>query len=328
MNKIIIILLLFILIMSISGCTEKLEPFTSPLLLTIIIHTEEDTQDCVIPKQNIPDYDGNEELLLHFTMVMREFAEMAASHDAKINFGTDWTFAKGVELYDPSFFPDIEFIGHKVDAHAHGSCVLYHELKQDITDAGGSPTVVASGMSENEIYEQMDYFDKHYPEFQILWGVAFPGHGAGEDISGWVWRPSRDNWLEHDYNGKYIYIGHGEQMNSVDSIQTAIDNRKQNYINTYAVFTNPREFKALKGTEGIPDEWTVNKASPDYWENRLQWWDEFLTELDNMESLQYASLTEIADIFIETENNLDFDFEENPRSDLSMTQRKKMSGYP
>ena len=330
MYKKITILLILLLVISISGCDEEeietktLQQFTSPLYLTVIIHTEEDTSKCSIPKAQIPDYDGNEELLLHFTMVMREFAEMVASHNAKINFGTDWTFANGIEAYDPTFFTDIEALGHEVDAHAHASCVLYHELRQDIIDAGASPTAVASGVNEAKIYEEMDYFDQYYPEYEILWGVAAPGHGAGEEISTWVWRPSKDNWLEHDPNGKYIHIGHGEQIASVDLIQDTIDNRKPNYINTYAVFTNPREFLAAKGTSGIPDQWTTNLEDPNYWENKLQWWDEFLTELDEINNLQYASLTEIADIFVEAEDNLDFNFGEHPRSDLSMTTRKKM----
>ena len=309
---------------------EPLEPFTSPLYLTIVIHNEEDIGNCTNPKPQIPDYDGNEELTLHFTMAMREFGEMAASHNAVINFGTDWTFSEAVELYDPTFYEDLEAMGHEIDAHAHESCILYHEVREEIIEAGGNPTNVASGMTEDKIYDQMTYFDKYYPEFGILWGVADAGHDAGEEISGWVWRPSRDNWLVHDPDGDYIHIGHGEYLNSVDYIKEAIDERKENTINTYAVFTKPREYLALPGTEGIPEEWTANMGSDDYWENRIQWWDEFLTELDQLENLEYASLTEIADIFIENEDNLGFNFdtENHPRTDSGGAQRQSAAGYP
>lgn len=306
------------------------KPLNAPLYLNLIIHTEEDTSKCAQPKPQIPDYDGNEELMLHFTNALREFGEMAASHGAIINFGSDWTFSKGVEAYDPTFYTDLEDMGHEIDAHAHESCILYEEVREEIINAGGTPTNVASGMGENEIYNQMEYFDKYDDAFQILWGVALPGHGVGEEIAGWVWRPSSDNWLEHDSKGKYIYIGHGESTNSIEHIQEAIENRNLDRINTYAVFTHPREYKAAPGTEGIPEEWTAKESSYDYWENRINWWDEFLTEMDALENLEYASLTEIAGIFEENESTLDFNFdtENHPRSDIPAVQRQSQAGYP
>jgi hypothetical protein len=302
---------------------------TTSLYLNVVIHTEEDTSKCTTEKGQIPDYDDNEIVLLHSTMVMREFAELAASHGVKINFGSDWTFSNGVENFDPTFYSDIEAMGHEVDAHAHESCILYHEVYQDIIDAGGTPTNVASGHTEGSIYERMTYFDKYYPAFQTLWGVALAGHGEGEEIAGWVWRPSRDNWLQHDPDGDYIYIGHGEQINSLNEVQNAIANINPDYINTYAVFTNPRQFKAAEGTEGIPEEWTVAEDAFDYWENRLRWWDNFFTELDQLENLTYASLTEVADIFIENEEhlNLDFDTEMHPRSNASAGGKQEEAGY-
>ena len=183
---------------------------------------------------------------------------------------------------------------------------------------------------ENVTNEEMEYFDQYYPEFELLWGVAIADHTAGEETSGWVWRPARDNWLEHDPKGKYIHIGHGEYVNSIEHVQSAIDNRKPNYINTYAVFTNPREFLAAPGTDGIPDEWTAKTDSYDYWEKRIEWWDEFLTELDDMENLEYASLTEVANTFLENEDNLDFDYDtaNHPRSDSPGPQRQIKAGYP
>ncbi len=309
---------------------KVLEPFTSPLYLTIVIHNEEDIGKCKNPKLSIPDYDGNEALTLHFTKAMRAFGKMAASHGAVINFGSDWTFSNAVELYDPTFYTDLAAMGHEIDAHAHESCILYHEVREDIIDAGGTPTNVASGMTEDTIQEQMDYFDKYLPEFSILWGVALADHTAGEEISGWVWRPSRDNWLEHDPDGDYIHIGHGEYVTSVEYIAEAVANRQPNYINTYAIFTKPRAYLAAPGTPGIPEEWTADINSLDYWENRIAWWDEFLTKLDKMKNVEYASLTEIAEVFVENEDNLDFDYDtaNHPRTDIPTAQKQIKAGYP
>ena len=44
---------------------------------------------------------------------------MAQSHGVKINFGSDWTFSNGVENFDPTFYSDMEAMGHEIDAHAH-----------------------------------------------------------------------------------------------------------------------------------------------------------------------------------------------------------------
>ncbi|MBD3191758.1 MAG: hypothetical protein GF308_14010 [Candidatus Heimdallarchaeota archaeon] len=299
----------------------------NPLYLTIIVHTEEDEDENHQPKYWVPDYNGNETVLLHFTSVMREFATIAADHGAKINFGTDWTFAEGVANYDPTFFTDIEALGHEVDTHAHESHILYNSVRQRIVQAGGTPTKVASGMLEAAIYHKIDYFDNQ-PYFRILWGVSLPGHTAGEAIPGWVWRPSRTDWTVHEPTGDYIYIGPGDQVNNATYIQQAIECRHEKRINTYAVFASPRGFKAAINTPGMPENWTAKLNSFDYWENRLAFWDEFLTELDKLSGLEYASLTEIVEIFEQEEENLSFNWEAIPRSDASLTQRNKDAGYP
>ncbi|MBU1934698.1 hypothetical protein KKF04_01455, partial [Patescibacteria group bacterium] len=236
----------------------EITAFTSPLYFTIVMHTEEDTGSCRNPKAQIPDYDGDENLMLHFTSAMREFGEMVASHSAKINMGNDWTFSNGVEKFDPTFYTDFEAMGHEIDAHAHESCINYEGVRQAIIDAGGTPTKVASGIKEDEITEELEYLDTLSPSFQILWGVASPGHNEGEEMSSWVWRPAKDDWTQHDPNGKYIHIGHGAYTNSIESVEEAIANLQPNTINTFAVFATPREFKAEMGT-GISDDWSATK---------------------------------------------------------------------
>jgi len=182
----------------------------APLYLTIVVHNEEDVSRGVAPKASIPDYNGSPELMSHFADAMRAFAAMAADHRARINFGSDWTFSEGVRLYEPTFYIDLEALGHEVDAHAHQSSVLYREVREAVAAAGGNPTRVASGMEEATIQDQLEYFDHRAPEFEILWGVSLPGHGAGECTATWVWRPSRADWTLHDPDGRYVYVGHGE----------------------------------------------------------------------------------------------------------------------
>jgi hypothetical protein len=307
--------------------TQKGPP---PLYLTVIVHNEEDVGKGIKPKANIPDYDGDEAVMSHFGAAMREFGTVVQKHGARINFGSDWTFSRGVARFDPTFYTDLEAMGHEIDAHAHESHILYHEVREEIVAAGGQPTRVASGLNEEEIQERMAYFDTLYPEFQILWGVSLPGHPAGECIAPWVWRPSRANWLVHDPDGAYIYVGHGELVNSIDEIQKAVDGRSPKRINSYAVFAAPRDFKAAAGTPGMAEQWTAKPEAYDYWENRLEWWDDFLTGIDvlvGQGDVQYASLTEVADAFARFEDRLSFDFGEPPRSDAPLVRRNIQAGY-
>ena len=302
-----------------------------PLYLTIVVHNEEDTSRGAIPKANIPDYDGNEALMHHFAEAMRTFARMAVGHGARINFGSDWTFSRGAARYERTFYADLEALGHEIDAHAHQSHVLYHEVREEIVLAGGLPTHVASGLNEEEIQEQLDYLDTYFPEFQILWGVSLPGHGAGECVATWAWQPSRTGWTKHDPDGRYLYIGHGELVNSIAAIRQAVENRRSDRINTCAVFVSPREFKAAEGQADIDSQWTVPTDSIHFWENKLAWWDGFLSQIDVLVEagvVQYASFTEIAAIFVEEQELLNFDFGEVPRSDASMLVRNVKSGYP
>jgi len=302
-----------------------------PLYLTIVIHNEEDMSRGVLPKANIPDYDGDASLMAHFAFAMRAFAQMAANHGARINFGSDWTFSRGVALYEPAFYTDLEALGHEIDAHAHESSVLYKEVREAIITAGGHPTAVASGMEETTIQAQLAYFDHRAPEIRILWGVALPGHVAGECTATWVWRPAFDDWTQHDPAGETIYIGHGELMNSLDAIEAAIETRDPDRINTYAVFVSPREFKAAAGDPDIDAQWTAETDSVHFWRNRIAWWDDFLTQIDAWVAeglVEYASLTQIAAIFEEAEADLVFDWDDVPRSNLPMHARNLKSGYP
>ena len=302
-----------------------------PLYLTIVVHTEEDLSRGVLPKANIPDYDGDEALMHHFAGVMRALAELASEHGAKINFGSDWTFSRGVALHEPAFYMDLQAMGHEIDAHAHESFVAYHDVRQEIVVAGGSPSHVASGMNEEEIQSELLYFDATYPEFRILWGVALPGHGPGECVAPWVWRPSRDDWTRHDPDGRYIYIGHGELINSIQAIRQALEHRSADKVNCIALFTTPREFKALEGTPAIEEAWTVPEGSADYWMNRLAWWEALLDQMAPLVEagvVEYATLSEIASIFEDQEEDLVFDWTDVPRSDLSMRARNTKAGYP
>jgi hypothetical protein len=302
---------------------------TKPLYVTIVLHNEEDKQGDVI-KEQIPNYDGNKELLTFYTSTLRAFGEMVSGHGAKINFGSDWTFSDGITNFDNRFYLDMENMGHEIDAHAHESSVKYHEVRQKISTAGGTPTHIASGIAENSLTEHFTYFNKYYPEFNILWGIANPGHGDGESIAGWVWRPSENDWTKHDPMSKYIYIGGGERINSFKAIKRALDSRKPDRINTYTLFVSPRDFKADIGENRIPAEFSAEKDAYDYWANRIIWWDDLLYVLEEFVEtgdIKYASLSEIANIYIENEENLTPHSESIPRSTAPISTRNRAEGY-
>ncbi len=306
----------------------EIEPFLSPLYFTFVIHSEEDTHNCHAPKDQIPDYDGDEELLLHYTKAMRALGKMAQSHGVRMSFGMDWTFSNGVENFDSEFYVDVEAMGHEIDAHAHGSCIEYGEVRDEIIAAGGTPTTVASGINEMEIYDEMQYFDKLYPQITILWGVASAGHTDGEEMSSWVWRPSQDDWTTHDPDGKYIHVGHGDYIQDIDTIELAVESRRENAINTYAVFASVREF--APSIEDLESDFSVKPGDCMNWETKIAWWDAFFSYVDEFVDegeLEYATLSEIAEEFERVEDQLIFSETELPRSFESMTERSQEIGY-
>jgi len=302
-----------------------------PLYLSIVVHVEEDVGRGGKPKPQVPDYDGDATLLRHFTASMRAFAATCEAHGAHVNFGTDWTFADAVAAHDPTFFEELEASGHEVDAHAHESAVSYHEVRERIRAAGGHPTAVASGLREDRFRTTLDALGRHPGEFQILWGIAAAGHGEGEDISGWVWRPSRDDWRKHDPDGAYLYIGGGELVASADAIRRAAADRRDDRVDTYSVLVSPRDFKAEPNTPGIPERWTAKPGRGGYWEDRVAWWDDLLGEVDAQVrdgSVQYATLSEVAAIFEQAEDALVFPAaSEHPRSDRPWGARNREAGY-
>jgi hypothetical protein len=90
-------------------------------------------------------------------------------------------------------------------------------------------------------------------------------------------------------------------------VQEAIDQRKAGRVNTYAVFVTPRWFLAETGAPGIPAQWTADRSSPDYWENRLATWEAFFQGMDaqvRAGTVRYASLTEIAELFGQNESRI------------------------
>lgn len=118
-------------------------------------------------------------------------------------------------------------------------------------------------------------------------------------------------------------------MNGLAAIRQAVADRRTDRVNTYAVFVSPREFFAAEGDPNMVTQWTAPIDSIDYWESKLLWWDNFLTQIDVLAdagAVQYASLTEIAAIFEVREASLDFG--EVPRSDLSMRARNVKCVYP
>jgi hypothetical protein len=120
-------------------------------------------------------------------------------------------------------------------------------------------------------------------------------------------------------------------VNSIQAIRQAVAHRSPDRVNAIAIFTNPREFKAALGAEGIDETWSVSTDSVDCWESRIAWWDSFLTQIAQLVDAgvaEYATLSEIAAVFKEREANLVFDWEEIPRSVLGLQQRNIKTDYP
>jgi hypothetical protein len=308
---------------------EAHEP-SPPLYLFFSIHNEEDW-DGKKPTGE-PDYNDNEAILLHYTNAMRELGKMLQKHGMKMNFGSDWTFIEGVQKYDPTFFQDLAEMGHEIDAHAHETHVPYLDVKNMLRECGVEPTSVASGGLEENVEKHFEYFDSVYPEFTIIFGLGVKyHHTGGEEMAGWVWRPSMENWLVHDPDGKYIYISRGLKEPgghaNVSTVKRALENLYPDRLNVMRIGATVRQFKADPGTKGIPKEWTAPRGSGSNWRDVLENLDASLTELDKYKDegrIVYASLTEIARIFEEMESELNFDWDPDtiPRTEPRPVRRR------
>jgi hypothetical protein len=122
---------------------DSLSQASSPVLyVNLVLHAEENygkdlATGETITLSNRADYQ-NEAQFNFFSNVMRLLAQTFNNHGAKINFQADWTFIRGVEQWDPTFFYDLEAMGHEIDAHAHETMFTYPDVWLMIQEAGGT----------------------------------------------------------------------------------------------------------------------------------------------------------------------------------------------
>ena len=139
-------------------------------------------------------------------------------HNAKIDFGPDWSFIRGVLRWDPTLLQDHQNLGQGIQTHAHETAPGYDlkNVNQLLSDAGLSQNVVANGgftnpntpLGENWVgYIDSIKDEEGEPVFTSIIGYKNPMTQV-PDGTGFVFRPSKTgDWRVHDQNGALIYIG-------------------------------------------------------------------------------------------------------------------------
>lgn len=250
----------------------------------------------------------------HFSKAMRELAKVFQKHNAKIDFQTDWTFVEGVKKWDPTFFSDLEAMGHEMDAHAHETQVKYPELWDRIKEAGGHPSAVVGGFGPDSSGRWSIRFNELYDTFKILWGGATFQHKEDVEQPGYAYRPKASNWLEHDPNQRLVYIGGNLGSGPTSSpykdsgrglVSEALANVDENKLNTYSLLDITDFFLADPGTAGIPQRFTAPYGDPKNWKTRIETWDKWLSEVADPLAkdgrLEWKTLTQIYYLYLDFE---------------------------
>jgi hypothetical protein len=282
------------------------------MYLTLVIHAEEDYQKDpdtgeIVKDPAFPDFLEKSQFD-HFSRAMRELAGVFHQHNARINFETDWTFVEGVVRWDPTFFADLEAMGHEIDAHAHETTVTYPELWQRIGNAGGNPSPVVGGFLYTSDWS--DKFNGFDGIFQILWGAASQAHLVDYAQPGYAYRPWRENWLIHDPEQRLIYIGPNAGVSDAGDagrslLDEALFTTAENRVNTYSLFDATGSFLADEGVPDIPAQFTAPYGDAKNWRTRIEAWDAWLASVADAYAasgrIEWKKLTEVGGIYIEFE---------------------------
>lgn len=177
------------------------------LYIVSMMHAEEN-----VPFQDVEiSYNNMAEALNQLDTLFNE-------HNAKIDFGPDWTFIEGVLRWNPTFLTNHLALGQGIHTHAHETTPGY-DLKgvnDLLLDAGLTQNIVANGgftnsntpPGENWIGYIANIIDDSGDQlFTSVVGYKDPVTQI-PDGTGFIFRPScTGDWKVHDPDGLLIYIG-------------------------------------------------------------------------------------------------------------------------
>ncbi|MBN1754954.1 T9SS type A sorting domain-containing protein [bacterium] len=194
-------------------------PGLPPIYVSLVSHNEEPPGD--------PDYAASPIAFLDNRSELLNFADMLHEYNLRLNWQTDWNFARAVALFDTGegtcglnivqYMKDsLQF---EIDPHAHESRFNYADVAHFIEGLGVMPSRIAGGFIawpyENSVYDNFlfpiiaDSFPGYSWTSLALWGAATSLH-IDEDtlwVSG-IWKPAeRYDFFTHNDAAPLPHIG-------------------------------------------------------------------------------------------------------------------------
>lgn len=263
-----------------------------PIYVNIVIHNEETAH-----------YQNEPQRFVDERAALKEFADMLDSHGMMLNWQSDWTFLRAVELYDQggggtgglNIVQYLDSLGFEVDPHAHESQYNYADVAYMIELLGVVPSGVVGGFIA---YPPQDCLLEHFwqpmtginfPAYtwtpEILWGGATSGHVDEEDLwASGIWQPmDNEHFMTHDSNAPLPHVGKfGNTWDDLDLLieQQTLDQLIWNHFHTATVFVRQAELVAPNFISDFEQNMLARDASGDLrWvgiaESVQVWQDEY-----------------------------------------------------
>lgn len=226
-----------------TGIVYNPQSVDPPIYVSIVIHNEE-----------TPQYIADEQRFQDERDALIAFADMLDLEGVMLNWQSDWTFLRAVQLYDDgsgtgglNIVAYIASLGFEVDPHAHESQYNYADVAHMIDLCGVTPSGVAGGFiaypPADCLLEQFwspiqgAMFPAQSWTAQVLWGGATSGHTNEEHLwASGIWRPQdNSNFMTHDDTAPIAHIGkYGNDWTGLDML---IQKQQDNQLDTNKLYT-------------------------------------------------------------------------------------------
>lgn len=260
-----------------TGCDPVLRKIMPPVIyVSIVVHNEEKAH-----------YETDEARFWQERTKLIAFADMLHDHGVMLNWQSDWSFLRAVDLFDDgsgtgglNIVEYLESLGFEIDPHAHGTLYNYADVAYLIEQTGVPSSSIAGGFiaAPPESSELEDFWQPiqgtHYPhtwEAAALWGGGTSGHVDEESlwISG-IWKPAgNEQFTEHDENAPVPHIG--KYGNTWEDLDLLLEHRRQGDLTPGRIYTASLFVPQARlcVPHFIPEFAEALEARRDTW--RLQW---------------------------------------------------------
>jgi len=259
------------------GWDDETDFAVPPIYVSIVVHNEESAH-----------YHDNPQRFVEERTALVDFVNMLVDNDVKLNWQSDWTFLRAIQLHDQGYNTGganiaqyIVDCGFEVDPHAHESQYNYADVAYLLDAIGVSPSTVAGGFiaypPENCLLEQFwqpitSTIDPAYSwTAEVLWGGGTSNHVDEEDLwASGIWKPQdNENFMTHDGSAPIAHIG--KFGNTWEDLDRLIEYQQEgelywNHLYTATVFVRQADLTGPNFTSDFEQDLQLRKGA-----GNLEW---------------------------------------------------------